>query len=79
VVFGLGGVGALVACAVAALALVLPIWLAALLTAVGVLGLAGTLALVGRFVLRRAFPLIPQWTISSVREDIQTIRKGAHP
>jgi hypothetical protein len=78
-VLGLGGVGALVACAVFALAMVLPGWLAALLAAVGVLGLAGTMALVGRFLLRGAWPLVPQWTISSVREDIDTIRKGVHP
>jgi hypothetical protein len=78
-VLGLGGVGALVACAVAALALVLPVWLAALLTAVGVFGLAGTIALTGRFALRRAMPIVPQRTISSVRDDVETIRKGAHP
>jgi putative superfamily III holin-X len=78
-VLGLGAVGALVASAVAALALVLPVWLAALLTAVGVLGLAGAMALVGRFALRHALPIIPQWTLSSVREDVETIRKGVHP
>jgi hypothetical protein len=46
-------------------------------TAVGVLGWAGTV--VGLFILRRAWPLVPQWTISGVRDDIETIRKGVHP
>jgi hypothetical protein len=78
-VLGLCGVGALVAGAAAALALVLPWWLAALLAGVGVLGLAGMMALTGLLALRAARPILPQWTINSVREDIQTIRKGGHP
>lgn len=78
-VLGLCGVGALVAAAATALALVLPWWLAALLAGIGVLGLAGMMALTGLFTLRAARPLLPQWTIDSVREDIETIRKGGHP
>jgi hypothetical protein len=77
-VLGLCGTGVLAACAVLALALVLPAWLAALLVGVGVLGMAGMAALTGRFALRGARPIVPQWTIDSVREDIETIRKGVH-
>jgi hypothetical protein len=75
---GLCGTGALVACAMIALARVLPWWLAALLTGVGVLMIAGMFASVGLVSIRGAMPLIPQWTITSVREDIDTIRKGVH-
>jgi hypothetical protein len=75
---GLYGGGALVICAIAALALVLPVWLAALLVGVGVLLGSGLVALVGRFALRRALPLFPTWAMTSTREDVQTIAKGAH-
>lgn len=77
-VLGLGGVGVLLACATIALMLVWPGWLAALVVGVAVLALAGICALVGRSSLKRAFPLLPQWTMASVREDIETIGKGVH-
>jgi hypothetical protein len=60
------------------LGLVLPAWLAALLVGVGLFGAAGMAALTGRFVLRRVRPLVPQWTLDSLRADVKTIRKGAH-
>ncbi len=75
---GLLGAAALVACAIVALDIVLPLWLSALLVGVAVLLGAGMAALVGRFVLRRALPPLPTWAMTSVREDIQTIAKGAH-
>jgi hypothetical protein len=59
------------------LALVWPAWLAALVIGGGALVLAGMAAVVGRSSLRRSLPPVPQWAISSVREDIDTIRKGA--
>jgi hypothetical protein len=74
---GLGGLGVLLASATLALAQVLQGWLAALLVGVGVLLLAGMAALVGRSALRRALPPLPEWTVGSVREDIETIAKGA--
>jgi hypothetical protein len=77
-VLGLGGFGVLLACASLALALVLPGWLAALLVGVVVLALAGICALIGRSSWRRVMPLLPQWTMTSVREDIETIAKGVH-
>jgi hypothetical protein len=75
---GLIGLCVLVASAVLALALVLPGWLAALLVGGAALVLAGLAALFGRAFLRRALPPVPQWALTSVREDIETIRKGAH-
>jgi peptidoglycan/LPS O-acetylase OafA/YrhL len=77
-VFGFAGVGAVVAAAVLALALVLPGWLSALLVGGAALLVAGLCALVGRFQLRRATPPVPEWAVASVREDIDTIKRGIH-
>jgi hypothetical protein len=77
-VLGLAGIGVFAACAVLALALVLPAWLAALLVGVGLFVAAGMAALTGRFALRRAWPLVPRWAMDSVRADIEAIRKGVH-
>ncbi|HJP78924.1 MAG TPA: phage holin family protein [Pseudonocardiaceae bacterium] len=71
----LGG-GALVACGIIALALVLPAWLAALLVGVAVLIGAGLAALLGRIALRNALPPVPTWAAASAREDVAAIAKG---
>jgi hypothetical protein len=65
------GLGVLVIAAVAGLATVLAVWLAALLVGVGLLALAGLLALVGRGQFRRAQskPSVAQ----SVREDMTAV------
>lgn len=76
---GLLGGGTLVTCAIVALDLVLPLWLATLLVGVAVLFGAGLAALLGRSVLRRALPPMPTWALASVREDVRTIAKGARP
>lgn len=75
---GFLGLAVLITCAVLALALVIPAWLSALLIGVGLLGIAGVMALVGRGALRRALPPVPEWTATSVREDVETIAKGVH-
>jgi uncharacterized membrane protein len=72
------GLCVLVASAVLALALVVPGWLAALLVGGAAVVLAGMAALIGRGSLRRALPPVPEWALSSVRTDIETIRKGVH-
>jgi Putative Actinobacterial Holin-X, holin superfamily III len=79
-VFGLYALGALVACAILALSLVMSGWLAALIVA-AVLGLiAGVLALVGTKNLKRGVPPSPEETIESVKEDVewtkQRVREG---
>jgi hypothetical protein len=63
---------------VLALALVVPGWLAALLVGGAAVVLAGMAALIGRSSLRRALPPVPEWALSSVRTDIETIKKGVH-
>jgi uncharacterized membrane protein YqjE len=73
------GLGALVACAVLALALVMPGWLAALIAGAGLLLIASGLALLGRRQLRRATPPIPAEAVDSVKADVQEIKERAHP
>lgn len=75
--FAVIGVCVLIAAAVLALALVWPAWLAALVIGGGALVLAALAAVFGRAALKRALPPVPQWAITSVRDDIDTIRKGA--
>src|SRR5438105_1782781 len=70
------GGGTLAACAVLALAQVWPAWLAALVVGGAILLLAGMIALTGRFEFRRATPPKPEWALTSVQEDLETIRKG---
>jgi hypothetical protein len=66
-------VGALVATAALALALVLPGWLAALIVAVALLLLAGLLALIGRREVQRATPPAPRDAVSNVRADVAAV------
>ncbi|MCH7231919.1 phage holin family protein [Glycomyces sp. L485] len=61
---GLGGA------AVAALSLVWPVWLSALVVGVGLLALAGIVALIARAKLRRAIPPVPDETMERAREDV---------
>ena len=72
------GGAALVAALILALATVLVPWLAALIVAVVVLGVAGALALVGKKQAQRAGPLVPEEAAASVKTDIQTVKKGMH-
>jgi uncharacterized membrane protein YqjE len=75
-VVALFGVGALVAAAIAALALVVPVWLSALIIGVVLLLVAGLLALAGRKQLRGATPPVPEQAVESVHRDVETV-KGA--
>jgi hypothetical protein len=75
-VVALYGVGALIAAAIAALALALPVWLSALIVGVVLLIVAGLLALAGRSQLRRATPAVPEETVENVQRDVATV-KGA--
>ncbi|MFI2433346.1 phage holin family protein [Streptomyces sp. NPDC018693] len=88
--FGLGGgmfggaglVGflalqALVATAIAALSLALPVWAAGLITTGALLVIAAVLAVVGRAQVRRAAPPAPEQTIDTVRADLAEIKERA--
>ncbi len=67
---GLGAFGALTAALIAALALVLDVWAAALVVAVLYAIVAFVLLNAGRAQLRKAAPLVPETTAQTVKEDI---------
>jgi uncharacterized membrane protein YqjE len=71
------GISTLVACAILALALVLPGWAAALIVAVVLFAGAGVAALAGKKEVDQATPPAPERTIANVREDVATV-KGGH-
>ncbi|OQR63343.1 hypothetical protein B6E66_15110 [Streptomyces maremycinicus] len=76
--FAYAGLLALAGTGVAALALVLPLWAAALIVTAVLFVIAGVLAAVGRGQLRRAAPATPEETLGSVRADVAEIRERAH-
>ncbi|OMQ15263.1 hypothetical protein A7K94_0210810 [Modestobacter sp. VKM Ac-2676] len=71
------GLQVLVAAAVLALALALPGWLAALIVAVVLFGIAGVLALFGKKDVQQAAPPVPTEAISSVKTDVATVKESA--
>lgn len=76
------GGAALVGAVVAALALMWPVWAAALVVGLVLLAAAGVLVLTGRKELGRAVPPVPTQTAASVREDVHEIKDhlhGRHP
>jgi hypothetical protein len=77
-VVALFGVGALIAAAIAALAIVLPVWLSALIIGVALLLVAGLLALAGRSQLRRATPPLPQQAVHGVQDDVAAVKGAVH-
>ncbi|MFI0188222.1 phage holin family protein [Streptomyces sp. NPDC017082] len=69
---------ALVATVIAALAVPLPVWAAALIVT-AVLGvIAAVLALNGKKQVARAAPPTPQQTIENVKADVAEIKESAH-
>ncbi len=81
-VLAMYGLGALLVTAGAALALVLPVWAAALIVAAVLLTVAAVTALTGRRQLKRAVPPTPQQALASGREDVDAFlaaaRNGRH-
>lgn len=76
-VLALYGVGVLIAAAVAALALAVDTWLAALIVAVVLFAVAGVLALVGKGQVKQAVPPVPERAIDSVKTDVDTVKDHA--
>jgi uncharacterized membrane protein YqjE len=69
---------ALVATVIAALAVVLPVWAAALIVT-AVLGvIAGVMALTGKKQIAEAAPPAPEQTIENVKADVAEIKESAH-
>ncbi|WP_188193734.1 phage holin family protein [Nonomuraea sp. SYSU D8015] len=71
------GAAALVAAMIAALALVMPAWTAALIAAVVLLAVAAVLGLTGRKKVAHAMPPLPEQAIDSTRQDVTQIRESA--
>jgi Putative Actinobacterial Holin-X, holin superfamily III len=73
-VFGLGSV---IAAAIAALSLALPVWAAALTVAVVLFAAAGVAALVSKKQLDQAAPT-PEMTVANVKQDIHELKDARH-
>ena len=73
-VLALFGLGALVAAAILALALVVAPWLAALIVGVVILVVAGVVALVGKNRVGEAGSPVPDKTVESVKADVGAVR-----
>lgn len=71
------GVGALVTAAIAGLAVVLDVWLAALIVGVVLLAVAGVAALLGKKQVTQATPAVPA-TQRGVQRDVATLKEGTH-
>ncbi len=71
------GVGALIAAAILGLATVIEPWIAAAAIGVGLLLVAGILALTGKKELEEAGPPKPEQTLESVQRDVATVKERA--
>jgi uncharacterized membrane protein YqjE len=68
---GLAALGALTACFILALDLIMPAWLAALIVAVVYGIVAFVLVKQGQAKMRQAAPPVPEQTIETVKEDVE--------
>jgi Flp pilus assembly protein TadB len=71
------GVASLIAAAIAALALLLPVWAAALIVGAAVLWVSGIVALLSRKQAREVTPAAPQ-TVANVKKDVQQVKVASH-
>jgi Flp pilus assembly protein TadB len=76
-VFAVFGVATLIAAAVAAISLVLPVWAAALIVGVVLLAVGGVAALTGKRQVQEASP-VPQRTVANVKDDIHEVKDASH-
>ncbi|MGW0363034.1 phage holin family protein [Streptomyces sp. NPDC002990] len=75
---GLLAAQALVGAAIAALALLLPVWASALILAAVLAGVAAVMAGAGKKQIAKAGPPAPEQTIDSVKADVAEIKEAAH-
>jgi hypothetical protein len=71
------GVGAGLAAAIAAIALVLPVWAAALIIMGALFAIAAILGLVGRTRVNRGVPPIPAQALKSTKQDVIELKERA--
>jgi uncharacterized membrane protein YqjE len=69
---------ALVATAIAALAVPLPVWAAALIVTAVLGAIAAVMALSGKRQVKQGAPPTPEQTIDSVKADVAEIKESAH-
>ena len=72
---GLYALGALIAAAILALAIVLDAWLAALIMAAGLGAAAGALALTGKRKVEEAAPPVPEQAMESTKADVEHTKR----
>ncbi|MEU1535681.1 phage holin family protein [Streptomyces fagopyri] len=68
---------ALVVSAIAALAVPLPVWAAALIVTAALGLIAAVLALIGKKQISQAAPPVPEQTIDNVKADVAEIKRSA--
>jgi membrane protein implicated in regulation of membrane protease activity len=71
------GVASLIAAAIAAVALALPVWAAALIVGAAVLSASGVAALLSKKQAGEATPPAPQ-TVANVKQDVQQLKGSRH-
>jgi len=69
------GLGTFVTAAVAALALVLPLWAAALIIGIVLFTAAGVAGLISKKQLQKTDP-VPQQTVASVKQDLNEVKEA---
>jgi hypothetical protein len=74
---GLGAFGAFTAMLIALFALIVPLWIAALIVTVVYGAIALVLAQSGKKKLKEAAPLVPEQTAQTVKEDIEWAKTRA--
>lgn len=72
---GLYALGALIAAAILALAIVLDAWLAALIVAAGLGAAAGALALTGKRKVEAGAPPVPEQAMESTKADVEYTKR----
>jgi uncharacterized membrane protein YqjE len=77
-VLALYGVGGLLVTAVAALSLVWPVWLAALVVTVVLFVIAGVAALIGKKQVGEAMPPAPTAAVQSTKSDVDAVKTAVH-
>lgn len=76
-IVALYAVGGLTACLILLLSKAMDGWLAALIITAVYAAIAGVLALTGRGRLQRGVPPVPEQTVETVKEDVQTTKQRA--
>jgi uncharacterized membrane protein YqjE len=70
------GIAVLIATAIIAIDIALPLWLSALIVGAFLLILAGLFAVVGRGQVKRATPPVPPDVTEGLKADLQTVKDG---